>query len=61
MLKLSLIIFIGGLIIRLIAKILKKRRMRRALGRTIKDHELVSLNSWIQVKENEERGKVPPS
>lgn len=60
MLKLSLIIFIGGLIISLIAKILMKRRMRRALGRTVKDHELVSLNSWIQVKKNEERGKVPP-
>lgn len=60
MLKLSLTIFIGGLIISLIAKILMKRRMRRALGRAVKDHELVSLNSWMKVRENEERGKVSP-
>ncbi|MDQ3132235.1 MAG: hypothetical protein M3Q99_15925 [Acidobacteriota bacterium] len=45
MLKLSLTIFIGSLIIGFIVKILLKRRMRRALGRTVKDHELVSLNS----------------
>ncbi|MCY7349004.1 MAG: hypothetical protein LH614_22670 [Pyrinomonadaceae bacterium] len=61
MLKLSLTIFIGGLIIGFIVKNLMKRRMRRALGRTVKDHELVSLNSWMQVRENEERGKIPPS
>lgn len=50
MLELSLIIFIGGLIIGFIVKILMKRRMRRALGRTVEDHELVSLNSWMQVR-----------
>ena len=61
MFKLSLIIFIGFLIIGFIVKILMKRRMRRALGRTVKDHELTSLNSWIEVRENEERDKVPPS
>ena len=60
MLKISLIIFFGFLIIGFIVKILMKRRMRRALGRTVKDHELTSLNSWMQVSENEERGKVPP-
>jgi len=61
MLKISLIIFFGFLIIGFIVKILMKWRMRRALGRTVKDHELTSLNSWMQVKENEESGKVPPS
>ncbi len=60
MLKLSLIIFVGFLVVGFIAKVLMKRRMRRALGRTVKDHELVSLNSWMQVSENEKRGKVPP-
>lgn len=61
MFKLSLIIFFGFLIIGFIVKILIKRRMRRALGRTVKDHELTSLNSWMEVSENEERGKVPPA
>ena len=61
MFKLSLIIFIGFLIIGFTVKILMKRRMRRALGRTVRDHELTSLNSWMQVSENEERDKVPPS
>ena len=61
MLKISLIIFFGFLIIGFIVKILMKRRMRRALGRTVKDHELTSLNSWIKVRENEEQDKIPPS
>ncbi len=61
MFKLSLIIFVGFLITGFIVKILMKRRMRRALGRTVKDHELTSLNSWMQVSENEERDKVLPS
>ncbi len=42
-------------------QVLMKRRMRRALGRKIKDDELTSLNSRIEVREKEERGKVPPS
>jgi len=57
MFKLCLIIFIGFLIVRFVVKVLMKRRMRRALGRTVKDHELTSLNSWIEANENEERSE----
>jgi len=58
MFKVYLLIFIIFLIISLIVKIVMKRRMRRALGRAVKDHELTSLNSWMEVRENEERDKT---
>ncbi len=44
-----LISFIGFLI-----KILKRGRMQRALGRDVRDHELTSLNSWMEVTEKEQ-------
>jgi hypothetical protein len=37
-----------------LAKIATKRRMGRALGREVKDHELNSINSWMKVREAEE-------
>jgi len=61
MFTLSLIIFTLFAVVGFIYKIVMKRRMRRALGRSVKDHELTSLNSWIEVRENEERGKTPRS
>jgi hypothetical protein len=45
-----LISFVGFLI-----KILKRGRMQRALGRDVADHELTSLNSWMEVSEKEEK------
>jgi hypothetical protein len=44
-----LISFIGFLI-----KILKRGRMQRALGREVGDHELTSINSWMEVTEKEQ-------
>lgn len=45
-----LITFIGFLI-----KILKRGRMQRALGREVGDHELTSINSWMEVSEKEDK------
>lgn len=59
MFKLSLIIFTIFLVVGFIYKIVMKRRMSRALGRSVKDHELTSLDSWMEVRENEERSKTP--
>jgi hypothetical protein len=42
-------------IVGLIIKIATKRRMSRSLGREVGDHELTSLNSWMQVHEKEEK------
>lgn len=58
MYKLYLLIFIAFLIVGFIAKVLMKRRMRRALGRTVGDHELSSLNSWMAVTDKEDRDKA---
>lgn len=45
-------------IIGAIAAYLKKGRMNRALGREVGDHELTSLNSWMQVHEAESKKNV---
>ncbi len=58
MFAIYLTIFIFFLIISFIIKTVMKRRMRRALGRAVKDHELTSLNSWMEVSKNEERPKT---
>ena len=55
---LFIVIIIGG-IIAFIAKVATKRRMSKALGREVKDHEITSLNSWMAVTENEERNRQP--
>ncbi len=57
MFTIFLTIFILFAVIGFIYKIVMKRRMRRALGRSVEDHELTSLNSWMEVTENEERDK----
>lgn len=57
MFTLFLTIFILFAVTRFIYKIMMKRRMRRSLGRSVEDHELTSLNSWMEVRENEERDK----
>jgi hypothetical protein len=46
------ITFIGFLI-----KLLKRGRMQRALGREVGDHELTSINSWMEVTEKEQNGR----
>ena len=61
MFTLSLIIFTLFAVIGFIYKIVMKRRMRRALGRSVEDHELTSLNSWMEVRENEGRSNTPRS
>ena len=45
-----IITFIGFLI-----KVLKRGRMQRALGREVGDHELTSINSWMEVSEKEDK------
>ena len=42
-----------------VIKFMTKRRMTRSLGRDVGDHELTSLNSWMEVHEKEE--KITPS
>jgi hypothetical protein len=53
-----LLFFIIGAVV----KIVNKRRMRSALGRDVGNHELTSLNSWMDVveKEDEKRAKASP-
>lgn len=46
-------------IIGFIANRIRKARMRNALGRDVADSEMTSLNSWMQVVENEDRKRRP--
>ena len=50
-LAIAIVIAIVGYII----KVVTKGRMMNSLGRDVGDHELTSLNSWMEVHENEER------
>ena len=50
-----ILIVIVTLIIGAIVKVITKGRMNRALGRDVGDHELTSLNSWMEVHEKEEQ------
>ena len=50
-----LVIAIVIAIIGFIVKIITKGRMMNSLGREVGDHELTSLNSWMEVHENDER------
>lgn len=51
----SLILSIIVITLGFIANQIRKRRMRNALGREIKSHDLTSINTWIEVAENEDR------
>jgi len=54
--RIGFILFIIiSIIIGFIIKVITKGRMNRALGRDVGDHELTSLNSWMEVHEKEER------
>jgi len=56
--RIGLILFIiGSIIVGFIIKMIMKGRMNRALGRDVGDHELTSLNSWMDVHEKEEQRK----
>jgi len=60
--RIGLILFIiVGLIVGFIIKVITKKRMNRALGRDVGDHELTSLNSWMEVHEKEERRTGEPT
>ena len=37
-----------------------KRRMRKALGRTVSDGDLASINTWMKVTEAEHSGDQNP-
>lgn len=43
---------IGGII-----KMVRTRELRSKLGRDVADHELTSLNSWIEAERNVDRKK----
>lgn len=53
---LYLIIFIGVIIAALV-KYAQKRELSSKLGREVEDHELISLNSWIEAEQKEDRRK----
>lgn len=55
MFRFLLVVLVGGAIVGFIVKIAMKRRMSRTLGRNVADHELNSLNTWMQVHDEEER------
>jgi hypothetical protein len=42
-------------IIGFIVKMITKGRMMKSLGREVGDHELTSLNSWMEVHDREEQ------
>jgi hypothetical protein len=50
---LLLLYVIGSTISAWITGLVMRRRMRRALGRRVSDRELVSINTWMRVKEAE--------
>lgn len=47
------VVIIGG-IVGFIGKVVMKRRMSRALGRDVSDHEINSLNAWMDVHDKEQ-------
>ncbi len=54
--RIGFILFIViSIIVGFIIKVITKGRMNRALGREVGDHELTSLNSWMDVHEKEEQ------
>jgi hypothetical protein len=52
-----LIFAVVAVIVGFIIKVITKGRMRRSLGREVGDHELTSLNSWMEVHKNEDQLK----
>ncbi len=56
--RIGIILFIiVSIIVGFIIKTITKGQMNRALGRDVGDHELTSLNSWMDVHEKEEQRK----
>lgn len=53
---LYIIIFVGVIVAALV-KYAQKRELSGKLGRDVEDHELVSLNSWIEAEQKEDRRK----
>lgn len=54
--RIGLILFVIVVtIIGFIIKVITKNRMSKSLGREVGDHELTSLNSWMEVHEKEEQ------
>lgn len=54
LLFLFLILFVVVGIAAFIGKIYIKNKMSGTLGRSVKDHELTSLNSWMEVHEKQD-------
>ncbi len=53
-----LLFIIISVIVGFIVKVATKSRMSRSLGREVGDHEINSINSWMQVHEREEQIKA---
>lgn len=53
-----ILLIIVTVITGIIVKIKMKGQMKRSLGRKVEDHELTSLNSWMEVHEKEDRNKT---
>jgi len=62
LLFLLLVLIVIVAIAAFIGKIFIKGRMSNSLGRSVGDHELTSLNSWMDIhkKEDEKRGQNTP-
>jgi len=51
----SIFLFFIIAVLGFIANRLRKGRMQKALGREVNEYELNSINSWMQVAENEDK------
>lgn len=49
----KLVIVVIFVVISFIANKIRKGRMEKALGREVRDYELTSLNSWMEVADKE--------
>ena len=56
-----IILIVVAVIIVLVSKFSAKGRMESELGRQVEDHELVSLNSWMEAKPEAGKEQIPVS
>ena len=55
-----LILVVVAIVTTWITTVVHRRRMQRALGRKVQDSELLSLKSWSEVIDAEEKGGNDP-
>jgi len=56
----GVILMLASVITAVYATLRAKRRMRKALGRTVSDGDLASINTWMKVTEAEHSGDQNP-